>query len=309
MSNHPGPRHPMAVVARRTGLRPDVIRAWERRHRAVEPSRSGGNRRLYSEEDVQRLLLLRQAVDAGWQISQVAPLRDEEVRDLLGAESRAPRRRSRNAPRGARREELLALCMDDTSRLDAAQLRAHLEEAAVELGRVDLLDGLVAPLVRQVGDGCATGALRIAHEHLASAVLGTFLESLQGAYRTAESAPGLIVTTPAFQHHEIGALMVAATARIEGWRTTYLGPNLPAEEIAAAARLRQSRAVALSIVLPGDPGALSTELRRLGGLLRGRADLVVGGAAAGRYQPVLDEIGARRLDDLGALRSYLQTAR
>jgi methanogenic corrinoid protein MtbC1 len=198
--------------------------------------------------------------------------------------------------------------MDDTSRLDGAQLQAHLEEAAVELGRIDLLDGVVSPLVRQVGDGCATGALRIAHEHLASAVVGRFLESLQGAYRPAESAPGLLVATPPFQHHEIGALLVAATARIEGWRTTYLGPNLPAEEIAAAARLRQSRAVALSIVLPGDDGALATELRRLGRLLQGKADLIVGGAAAKRYQPVLDEIGARRLDDLAALRSYLQAA-
>jgi DNA-binding transcriptional MerR regulator/methylmalonyl-CoA mutase cobalamin-binding subunit len=299
----------MAVVARRTGLRPDVIRAWERRHRAVEPSRSGGNRRLYSEEEVQRLLLLRQAVDAGWQISQVAPLRDEEIRALLGAESRAPPRRARNAQPGARREELLALCMDDTSNLDGAQLQAHLEEAAVELGRIDVLDGLVAALVRRVGDGCATGALRIAQEHLASAVLGRFLESLQGAYRTAESAPVLLVTTPAFQHHEIGALMVAATGRMEGWKTTYLGPNLPAEEIAAAARLRQARAVALSVTLPGDDPALATELRRLGRLLRGGADLLVGGAAAPRYQPVLDEIGARRLDDLAALRSYLQTAR
>ncbi len=297
----------MAVVSRRTGLRPDVIRAWERRHRAVEPSRSGGNRRLYSEEDVQRLLLLRQAIDAGWQIGQVAPLRAEEIRALLGAESRAPRTRS--APPGARREELLALCMEDTSRLDGAQLQAHLEEAAAELGRIDLLDGLVAPLVRQVGDGCATGALRIAQEHLASAVLVRFLESLQGAYRAAESAPGLLVTTPVFQHHEIGALLAAATARIEGWRTTYLGPNLPAEEIAAAARLRQVRAVALSITLPGDEPALATELRRLGRLLQGRADLLVGGAAAPKYQPVLDEIGARRLDDLAALRSYLQTAR
>jgi len=309
MALQSGRQHPMAVVSRRTGLRPDVIRAWERRYRAVEPSRSEGNRRLYSEDDVQRLLLLRQVVDGGWQISQVATLPNGEIRDLLGTESQASPRPGRNAPPGGKHDDLLALCMEDTRRLDGAQLQAHLEEAAVELSRIDLLDKFVAPLVKEVGDACASGGLRIAHEHLASAVVGRFLGSLQGAYRAAESAPGLVVTTPAFQHHEIGALMVAATGRIEGWRTTYLGPNLPAEEIAVAARIRKATAVALSVTMPGDDSDVATEFRKLGRLLHGQADLLVGGAAAPRYRQVLDEVRALRLGDLAALRSYLQAAR
>src|SRR5512142_1872247 len=79
-----GPQHPMAVVARRTGRSPDVIRAWERRHRAVEPARTQGNQRLYSDRDVERLMVIRQALEAGWQIGHVASLRDEKIRALLG---------------------------------------------------------------------------------------------------------------------------------------------------------------------------------------------------------------------------------
>jgi MerR family transcriptional regulator, light-induced transcriptional regulator len=305
-----GPQHPMAVVARRTGLSPDVIRAWERRHRAVEPARTRGNQRLYSERDVERLMLIRLALEAGWQIGHVASLRDEKIRALLGRlGAHPPTAVSRPEQTLRSPEDFLGLCLEDIALLDATQLQSHLDEAAVELGRIEMLDKLLVPLFHQVGDGCSSGKLRIASEHLASAVVGRFLESLQGASPIGEGAPGLVVTTPAFQQHHLGALLVAATARMEGWRTTYLGPNLPAEEIVVAARMRQAKAVALSIVDPGKDPSLSAELERLGRQLRGTAEIIVGGSAARSYQAVLDAIGARRLDDLASLREYLQSAR
>jgi MerR family transcriptional regulator, light-induced transcriptional regulator len=305
-----GPQHPMAVVARRTGLSPDVIRAWERRHRAVEPARTHGNQRLYSDRDVERLVLIRQALEAGWQIGHVASLRDEKIRALLGKEGAHPPT-AVNLPDSTRRspDDLLALCLQDIARLDATLLQCHLDEAAVEMGRIDMLDKLLVPLFHQVGDECSSGKLRIASEHLASAVVGRFLESLQAASPIGDGAPALIVTTPAFQQHQLGALLVAATARMEGWRTTYLGPNLPAEEIAAAARMRQAKAVALSIAHPGSDPSLSAELERLGRQLRGIAEIIVGGSAARTYQVVLDSIGARCLDDLAGLRAHLKAAR
>jgi len=67
-------QHPIQVAARRSGLTSDVIRAWERRYRAVEPGRSATNRRLYSDDDVERLLLLGQVTRAGRRIGDVAGL-------------------------------------------------------------------------------------------------------------------------------------------------------------------------------------------------------------------------------------------
>ena len=293
----------MAVVARRTGLSPDVVRAWERRHRAVSPARTGGNRRLYSDEDVERLLLLKRAVDAGWPIGHVAPLGDAEIRSLV----RSPAGPATPAAGGGERAaELLEACHGDVTRLDGAGLERHLEEAAVELGRVEVLDSLLVPLFRRIGDECSAGTMRIAAEHVASAEAARFLASLHGAEPPAEDAPAIVVTTPLFQHHALGALLVAATARLEGWRTTYLGPNLPAEEIAAAARRKKASAVALSVTHPpGDP-ALAADLERLGRLLPPSAELWVGGAGASSHRRVLDAIGGRLLRDLAALRDRLR---
>ena len=69
-------------VVRRTGLTPHVIRAWEKRYGAVVPKRSPKNRRLYCEDDVRRLQLLKKITDAGHTISQVAPLDTSELLEL-----------------------------------------------------------------------------------------------------------------------------------------------------------------------------------------------------------------------------------
>jgi MerR family transcriptional regulator, light-induced transcriptional regulator len=315
--------HPMSVVMRRTGLSADVLRAWERRHAAVTPSRTPGNQRLYSDAQVERLRLLRQAVEAGWPIGQLAPRSDAELRALVVPEapSAAPPvppagfgSAERDAPAlGAtaarRRVELRQRALEALSKLDGEALAAVLDEAAAELGRVALVEGFVAPLVAEVGDAVESGAIRIAHEHLASATVLRFLEGLAPAYAPTEGAPRLVATTTVGVHHAVGAALAAAVARLEGWRATYLGPNLPAEEIAAAVRLAQADLVALSLVPPIDGARTDAELSRLGRLLAGRARVVAGGAAAADRRAALESIGGVVLPDLAGFRALLHARR
>jgi methanogenic corrinoid protein MtbC1 len=117
------------------------------------------------------------------------------------------------------------------------------------------------------------------------------------------------VTTPSGQLHEIGALLAAATAASEGWRATYLGPSLPADEIAAAVRQNGARAVALSIVYPTDDPHVRTELQRLGQLVGRDAVILVGGRGASSYRSALEAAGARYLPDYHKLREALESIR
>ena len=87
------PRHPIRVVARRTGITLHVLRAWERRYAVVEPGRTEGGQRLYSDADIERLKLLRDAVASGRSISQVAPLGEAALAELV-AQGRASSRLS-----------------------------------------------------------------------------------------------------------------------------------------------------------------------------------------------------------------------
>lgn len=310
------PRHPIGVVARRTGLKPDLIRAWERRYGAVEPGRTDTRRRFYSDADIERLLLLRRVVNTGRGIGQVAGLSNEQLQALIEEEPTAPpslpRRQAPAHPPGSVdeiAESFLQLCLAAAQRLDVRELEVQIERASVALSRANLLEKLLVPLMQRIGDLWHQGALRPIHEHMASSVVRSFLGGMRNAFHAEATAPHLVVTTPARQHHELGALIAAATAAGEGWQVTYLGPDLPPEEIAAAAVQKGARAVALSITYPPDDPILMDELKRLRRLIGPRTALIVGGRAVPNYFAVLDEIGAHVVDSLPGLREDLAALR
>lgn len=302
-------RHPIGVVVRRTGLKPDLIRAWERRYGAIEPSRSLTGRRLYSDLDIERLSLLRQAVQAGRGISHAAGLDKEQLRSLIREDrpAQGPARALPSEPGNGQTtaDSLLASCLSAVERLDVAELELQLERAAVALSQIHLIEKVLVPMMHSIGDLWHQGTLRPSHEHMASAVVRSFLGEMRRSYQPTSHAPCLIVTTPARQHHELGALIAAATAATEGWNIVYLGPDLPSEDIAAAAHQRGAKAVALSITFPPDDPRLADDLRRLRRMLDPQIQLVVGGRSARHYEPVLQEIGARPVSDLLEFRRTL----
>src|SRR5579871_2950965 len=75
--------HTIKFVAQHTGLSAHTIRAWERRYAALSPERTATNRRLYSTDDMEKLSLLRRAVQAGHNIGQIARLSLSDLQRLL----------------------------------------------------------------------------------------------------------------------------------------------------------------------------------------------------------------------------------
>lgn len=298
--------YPIGVVARRTGLKPDLVRAWERRYGAVEPERTPGRQRVYSEEDIERLDLLRRATESGHPIGRIARLGRDELERLVAHVPDRVEAGGRSAATDAEvsPDEHLATCLEAVERLADDDLERRLESAAVDLGRQRLMEEVLAPLMRTIGERWREGTLRPIHEHLASAAVRSFTGSLRSAAAVSAWAPRLIVTTPAGQLHELGALLAASAAESEGWQVAYLGPNLPAEEIAAAARLLPARAVVLSLTLPLDAGGRE-ELRRLRRGLGPEVAVVVGGRSATSGDEVLEEIGAHPAADLAVFRRIL----
>ena len=309
---------PIKVVVRRTGLSAHVLRVWERRYSAVTPNRTETNRRLYTEADIQRLEAMQRAIVAGHSIGRIAGLSTEDIVELAGPEpatepwasesaaASAPRL-GPEAPRPA--DEHVEACLAAVLSLDAAALEAELARAAVELGRAPLVERIIEPLMGRLDQLWSDGSRRIADEHLASAVVKTFLGGLWSSLRLPESAPRILVTTPAGQVHEIGAMLFATVAGFEGWRVIYLGPNLPAEEIAGAAHHRDVRAIALSIVYPSDDPHLGAELISLRQYLDDSVAILCGGRGACAYTAALAEIGASVAGSLGEARRQLAELR
>jgi methanogenic corrinoid protein MtbC1 len=296
---HMSARHPIGVVSARTGLPQDLIRAWERRYQAVTPSRGATGRRLYTDEDVERLKLLKRAVAAGRRISDVANVDLAGLRALV-AEDHAEGVDVHRPPRSATAEEsaqaLLQESLEALENLDRGRLERALSDAAVSLSQPHVRKHVIVPLLHSIGDRWREGTIRIVHEHMATAIVKAFLEASQT--QKPDSVPRLIATTPAGQQHELGALMAAAAADEVGWNVIYLGPNTPAEEIAAGARQLGAKAVALSIAYRDDDHHVQEEIRQLRDYLPPDVVIFVGGRAVAALGPSIEAEGIHFVPDL-----------
>lgn len=298
-------RHPIQVVARRTGLSQDLLRAWEKRYSVVAPTRSPSGRRLYSDDDIERLRLLRRAVAAGRRISDIAALSNSQLAEMVKEDQRQEAERVDEAREVAAPDVLLGASLAAVEALDAGELESVLRRASVTLGVAEFIEAVAAPLLDYIGRNWSEGVIHPGHEHLASAVLQRVLGNMIEATLPSEPTANLVVATPVKHEHVFGALFVAATAAAEGWGVSYLGRDLPAGDIAAVARDTKSRAVALSLVYPPADGGVSRELQQLRKELSSEVPLLVGGAAASSYQKTLRAIGAIQLAGMAELRTAL----
>lgn len=287
--------HPIQLAARLTGLSTHVIRIWEQRYHAVEPQRTPTNHCRYSQDDIERLSLLRDVTRAGHNISQMARLSNDKLRALA---AQASGREASGSASGRARGRCLG---GRVSGVCAIPQRAQLGRYAP--ARHDRAGhARSAPAAgRSAGanrEHWREGTITAAHEHFATGHLRAFLGSLARPFGGSEGAPALVVAMLAGQLHELGALLAGALAANLGWQVTNLGFSLPAAEIAGAARQKRARAVALSLVYPEDDAGPPGELARLRESLPGEVALLVGGRAMPADRETLVRLGAILAKDL-----------
>lgn len=288
-------RHPIGVAAERTGLTTDLIRAWERRYGAVEPERDEAGQRLYSDADVERLRMLHRATEGGRAISQVVDLEPGALAELVRGDeaARADRRMERPGV-----EELLALARS----LDGPALEVALRRALLVEGLAGFAEHVAAPLLRRVGEGWHAGAITPAQEHVASAAITRVLTTTRDGRGT---GPVAVIGTLSGERHEVGALMAAVAAELAGWRVVYLGADLPASELAAAAEATGARAVCASVVTPASTD-VARQLRSLRSRLPEEVEVYAGGSGVEALRDDLERFGIRCPGGVTGLREALE---
>ena len=288
----------IGTVARLAGLSTHALRVWERRYGVPSPARSDGGARLYSESELERLRLLKRAVDRGHPIGRLVPLGLEELERLAGgAVLRKPTESGT-----ALVEEFVAAVRG----FDAVRAEQLLERAELALSARDFVHEMLSPLLSRVGDAWAEGSLCTASEHIASALIRDHASHLLRRLPREPGARLVAVATPAGEPHELGAMLAAVTARLQGYDVLYLGPDLPAAEIARAAQAAHAAIVALSILVL-EPRAAEAQIRALRGELAAGVDVVVGGAAA--YDISERVAGVTALESLEAFERFLADRR
>src|SRR3954469_9768264 len=223
-------------LSRRSGVSPDLLRAWERRYDLLRPERSVGGLRLYSEDDLERVRTMQRHIAAGVAAREAAALAGEAPE--RGAP--APAFDARTA-----RPELGRTLEGFNEPGGQAVIDGLLAVATVDT----LLSQVVLPYLQEIGERWERGELSIAQEHFASSLLRGRLLGLARGWGRGTGRRALLACPPGEQH-DLGLIAFGLALRERGWRIDYLGGDTPTESIAEAARAIEPALLVLSAVTP-----------------------------------------------------------
>ena len=236
-------------LSRRTGVSPDLLRAWERRYGVLRPARSAGGLRLYSSADVERVRLMREHLSGGVAAAEAAAL-------VAGADEGV-------AGPAADLSELRAALAAALDHFDESHAQAVLDRALSAATVDSVLTQLVLPYLHELGDRWAEGRASIAQEHFASAVLRGRLLGLARGWGNGLGPLALAACLPG-ERHDLGLLCFGLALRGRGWRIAYLGADTPLATVEEAAGTLAPDLVVLVAVTPGRTTDVASGLRTLG---------------------------------------------
>lgn len=258
------------AVSQATGLSIETLRAWERRYGTVAPQRDANGRRSYSADQVARLRRLREATDRGYSIGKIASLPIEEVNRLLAQPGQS-------APRRAPGQNFAADVLRAAADYQPEVCDQSLAMAFALMPLPQVVEEVLAPALREVGERWHRGEFSIAQERLVSSAVRRQLANVIETFNRVNAGTSMVLATLSGERHELGILMCALLAASHGVRCHYLGADLPAREISTYAAHVAADIVALSFVTTEDSELALHELSVLMQQLPATTQVWIGG--------------------------------
>ena len=271
-------------LSRRLGVSAHVLRAWESRYGLLQPVRSAGGFRLYSEAEALRVRRMQAHLAHGLSAAEAARAvlgEDSGARADLGRAA-APRRAASAAG------ELSGDFRQALDAFDEPAAQAVLDRLVSDLSLTAVLRDVVMPYLTELGERWERGTASVAQEHFASNVIRGRLAGLARGWGNGHAPRAVLACAPG-ELHDLALMVFGIVLNRNGWRIDYLGMNTPVEELARTVDARRPDLVVLAATRPENLGPHATQLAALAQ----RAPLALAGAGA--TPQIAAAVGARLL--------------
>jgi MerR family transcriptional regulator, light-induced transcriptional regulator len=279
-----GPMLRIGELSRRLGVSDHVLRAWESRYGLLQPVRSAGGFRLYSEADALRIRRMQAHLGRGLSAAEAA-------RAILGEDSEA----GAGSEAGAASEggagtarELSGILRRALDAFDEPAAQAVLDRLVSDLSLATVLRDAVMPYLTELGERWEQGTASIAQEHFASNVIRGRLAGLARGWGNGHG-PRAVLACPPGELHDLALMVFGVVLNRIGWRIDYLGMSTPVDELIRTVDARRPDLVVLAATVPENLEPLAAQLTALAQ----RAPL--GLAGAGATPRIAAAVGARLL--------------
>jgi MerR family transcriptional regulator, light-induced transcriptional regulator len=221
-------------LSRRTGVSPELLRAWEQRYGLLRPNRSGGGFRLYSSEDEVRVRRTTALIAEGMAAAEAARIAGSQS---AGNESDRP--------------SLVAELADDLRQaldaFDSTAAHGALDRLfstfSIQFGLAEVL----VPYLRDLGERWTDGTVTVAQEHFASHLIRGRMLAIAGDWGSGGASSALLACLPG-EAHDLGLIVFGILLSRRGWRVTFLGANTPFDTLEASVQTLHPTLVVLTTV-------------------------------------------------------------
>jgi len=251
-------------LSKRTGVSPELLRAWERRYGLLQPLRSAGGLRLYSRADVERVGVMQGHLADGLAAAEAAAL---ALRADVGAAA---------APVALRPDAVRRELADALDGYDEPRAQAILDRILAVVTVDTFLSEIVIPYLSELGDRWERGEASVAQEHFASSIIRGRLLGLARGWGQGLGPTAVLACLPGEQH-DLGLIAFGLALRARGWRIVYLGADSPVDTVEEVSGRHEPSLIVLSAASGDLVEPVRARLRELAG----RHRLALAGAAAG----------------------------
>jgi DNA-binding transcriptional MerR regulator/methylmalonyl-CoA mutase cobalamin-binding subunit len=253
---------------------PSSLRFLEREG-LIEPTRTPGGHRLYSEADVERIMQIK-----AWQAQRLSL---EEIHERLR------QRDTLTDPGSIARHFLDQVLAGDGSAATATILDAD----ALGLSLERLFGEVIEPALIEVGERWEHGTVLVAQEKMVSELVRDLVAELSIRHVAPRpDAPEVVAACVSGERHELGLRMLVGLLRADGYRVQYLGADVASEFLADAVRQHRPAAVLLSARFPTSEPALAEAIAAVRAVTEDATAIVVGGRLAAERGHRIAALGA-----------------
>jgi DNA-binding transcriptional MerR regulator len=281
-----GPLLRIGELSRRLGVSDHVLRAWESRYGLLQPVRSPGGFRLYSEADESRVRRMQAYLADGLSAAQAA--RAAQAGEAGTDPDPDPARRAEPQRAAPVVNDSCAALRQALDAFDEPAAQAVLDRLLADLSVPAVLRDVVMPYLADLGVRWQRGTVSVALEHFASNVIRGRLGSLARGWGSGHG-PRALLACPPGELHDLGLMAFGIVLNRNGWRIEYLGTSTPVEELDRAVDALHPDLVVIAATLPDTLGSLRPALESLAR----RAPLALAGA--GVTPEIASAVGARRM--------------
>jgi MerR family transcriptional regulator, light-induced transcriptional regulator len=209
-------------LERLSGIKAHTIRIWEKRHKLIAPDRTDTNIRLYSDDDLKKIINVSLLNNRGLKISKIAMLTATELTQKVQEMSEA------HDPMSAYIDQLVVTMID----LDEESFENILAKLSLKFGFDKTITEIVYPFLEKIGILWQTGNITPAQEHFISNLIRQkIIVAIDAMPHAPKNARRALLFLPENELHEIGLLYHAYVAKRDGFRTIYLGQSVPHNDL------------------------------------------------------------------------------